>query len=162
MYFEIIGQMKKQLGQLAKWLDAATAHAAAKKFEPDLFVEFRLAPDQFGFARQVQLACDDVHPLQPGLECGQLSTVLLVLGAERIGPERAESTTTAIEPRAELHPLLEVPAVLLAELLGQVVQPSRVAAQALGGLLADAVEPLLCRARGCLVAHGLPEVRGPV
>ena len=58
MYYETVGQMKKQLGQLAKWLEAAGAHAAAKKFEPDLFLGFRLAPDQFAFARQVQIACD--------------------------------------------------------------------------------------------------------
>jgi hypothetical protein len=60
MYYETVGQMKKQLGQLAKWLEAAAAHANAKKFEPDVFLGFRLAPDQFAFARQVQIACDTV------------------------------------------------------------------------------------------------------
>ena len=40
--------------------------------------------------QQVELAGDDVEPLQPGLECGQLSAALLVLGAKRIGPDRAE------------------------------------------------------------------------
>jgi hypothetical protein len=58
MYFEAIGQMKKQLGQLDKWLEAATTFAKAKSFDPDTFVTFRLAPDQFAFARQVQTACD--------------------------------------------------------------------------------------------------------
>lgn len=60
MYFAIIGQMKKQLGQMDKWLEAAAAHAEAKKFDPNLYLAFRLAPDQFGFARQVQVACDTV------------------------------------------------------------------------------------------------------
>ena len=58
MYFEFFVQMKKQLGQLDKWLDAAAAFAHAKSFESGLFVGFRLAPDQFAFARQVQATCD--------------------------------------------------------------------------------------------------------
>jgi uncharacterized protein len=60
MYFETIGQMKKQLGQLRTWLDIASKHAEAKKFDPNLFLEFRLAPDQFPFARQIQITCDTV------------------------------------------------------------------------------------------------------
>lgn len=58
MYFETIGQMKKTLGQLEKWLDAAGAHAKAKSFDPNVFLTQRLAPDQFAFTRQVQVACD--------------------------------------------------------------------------------------------------------
>ena len=106
--------------------------------------------------QQVQLAGDDVEPLQPSLERGELPATLLVLGAERIGPDRAERATAAVEPRAELHPLLEVAAVLLPELLGQVVHATRVAAEALRGLRADAVEALRARARRGIVRHGLP------
>lgn len=58
MYYKIVSQMKKQLGQLDKWLVAAAAHAQAKSFEPNLFLGFRLAPDQFAFALQVRAACD--------------------------------------------------------------------------------------------------------
>jgi len=58
MYFETLGQMKKMLGQLDKWLEAAAAHATAKSFDSKIFLELRLAPDQFAFARQVQTACD--------------------------------------------------------------------------------------------------------
>jgi hypothetical protein len=58
MYYEIICQMKKMLGQLDKWLETAAAFAATKSFDPNLFLGFRLAPDQFAFARQVQTACD--------------------------------------------------------------------------------------------------------
>jgi hypothetical protein len=58
MYYETTCQMKKMLGQLEKWLEAAAAFAATKSFDPNLFLGFRLAPDQFGFARQVQTACD--------------------------------------------------------------------------------------------------------
>lgn len=58
MYFEIIGQMKKMLGQLDKWLDSAASFAESRKFDPAIYLTLRLAPDQFAFARQVQTACD--------------------------------------------------------------------------------------------------------
>jgi uncharacterized protein len=58
MYYESFMQMKKMLGQLDKWLDAGEAYAKEKSFDPNLFVNFRLAPDQFAFARQLQTACD--------------------------------------------------------------------------------------------------------
>jgi hypothetical protein len=58
MYYPIFGQIKKMLGQLDKWLDAAEAYAKSKSFDPDVFVGLRLAPDQFALARQVQSACD--------------------------------------------------------------------------------------------------------
>jgi hypothetical protein len=58
MYYETLGQMKKMLRQLDKWLEAAGAYAKAKSFDPDLFLGFRLAPDQFALGRQVQATCD--------------------------------------------------------------------------------------------------------
>jgi len=58
MYFETFNQMKKHLGQLDKWLEAAAAHAESKKFDSKNFLGLRLAVDQFPFARQVQIACD--------------------------------------------------------------------------------------------------------
>ncbi len=58
MYFETIGQMKKTLAQLEKWLEAGQAHAAAKSFDPNILLGVRLSPDQFALSRQVQTACD--------------------------------------------------------------------------------------------------------
>ena len=58
MYYELFVQKKKMLGQITKWLDAAAAHAKEKSFDPNLFVWLRLAPDQFAFGRQIQVACD--------------------------------------------------------------------------------------------------------
>jgi uncharacterized protein len=58
MYFETIRQMHKMLGQLSKWLDAAAAFAATRKFDPANLLPSRLAPDQFPFVKQVQSACD--------------------------------------------------------------------------------------------------------
>ena len=58
MYYQISRQMKKQLGQLDRWLETAAESAKAKAFDPNVFLELRLAPDQFAFAKQVQTACD--------------------------------------------------------------------------------------------------------
>lgn len=58
MYYAIFGQMKKQLGQLDTWLEKTTEFAKTKSFDPNVFADFRLAPDQFAFARQVQITCD--------------------------------------------------------------------------------------------------------
>ena len=58
MFHEILGQMKKQLGQLDKWLDLAATFAQDKKVEPATILGWRLAPDQFALTRQIQIACD--------------------------------------------------------------------------------------------------------
>ena len=58
MFYRFHCQMKKMLGQLETWLDAAEVHAKAKAFDPDVFLPMRLAPDQFAFVQQVQAACD--------------------------------------------------------------------------------------------------------
>jgi hypothetical protein len=58
MYYQTIGQMKKMLRQLDKWLEAAAAFADARKFAPSVYLTMRLSPDQFAFAKQVQTACD--------------------------------------------------------------------------------------------------------
>lgn len=52
------GQFKRTLTQMDAWLDKATAFAAERSFDPQVFMNARLAPDQFAFARQVQIACD--------------------------------------------------------------------------------------------------------
>lgn len=39
-------------------MDKASIHATNKKFEMDVLLNARLAPDQFNFIRQVQIACD--------------------------------------------------------------------------------------------------------
>jgi hypothetical protein len=46
------------LNALSGNLDKATAFAAAKKIEPMVLTQWRLAPDMFPLARQVQVACD--------------------------------------------------------------------------------------------------------
>lgn len=46
------------LGNLKHFLDKALAHAQARKFDPQVLVQSRLAPDMFPLARQVIIACD--------------------------------------------------------------------------------------------------------
>ena len=46
------------LNALAAVLDKAEAHASAKKIDPSVLTSWRLAPDMFGLARQVQIASD--------------------------------------------------------------------------------------------------------
>jgi len=60
MYPDIFVQFKKQLGQLDKWLVAASEYAKSRSFDPNVFLTLRLAPDQFTLVRQVQIACDTV------------------------------------------------------------------------------------------------------
>jgi uncharacterized protein len=48
----------RMLGNLLAWLDKAEAHAAAKKFDPQVLLSARLAPDMLPFTKQVQIACD--------------------------------------------------------------------------------------------------------
>src|SRR5215203_2793422 len=60
MYTEMFSQMKKQLGQLDKWLGTAAEYAKAKPFDPNVLASSRLAPDQFPLTRQVQICCDTV------------------------------------------------------------------------------------------------------
>jgi hypothetical protein len=58
MYYETFGQIKKMIGQLDTWLDAAHEFAVEKNIEPNTMLDHRLAPDQFQFGRQVRVACD--------------------------------------------------------------------------------------------------------
>ncbi len=58
MYYAMFCQMKKGLGQLDTWLEAAAAYAKARSFDPSVYATMRLAPDQFAFTRQVQMTCD--------------------------------------------------------------------------------------------------------
>ena len=48
----------RMLGNMTTWLDKAEAHASAKKFEPQVYLQARLAPDMLPFVNQIQIACD--------------------------------------------------------------------------------------------------------
>jgi uncharacterized protein len=46
------------LTNLSALLEKGLAHATARKFDPSVLVNSRLAPDMFPLSRQVQIACD--------------------------------------------------------------------------------------------------------
>ena len=48
------------LNNFSEILKKGEAYATAKKFEPNVLINARLAPDMFALSRQVQIACDVV------------------------------------------------------------------------------------------------------
>jgi hypothetical protein len=58
MYTMAVEQPARMLTNLSTLLDKGVAHAQAKKFEPGVLVNSRIAPDMFPLSRQVQIACD--------------------------------------------------------------------------------------------------------
>lgn len=49
---------QSMLGNLSHILSKAAAHAEAKKFDPTVLLQYRLAPDMLPFTRQILIACD--------------------------------------------------------------------------------------------------------
>jgi hypothetical protein len=58
LFTQSVPQFIKTLRNLGVWLEEASGHAEAKKFDPAVLTTMRLAPDQYALARQVQAACD--------------------------------------------------------------------------------------------------------
>lgn len=56
--YPIVLEMKKLLGNLDTCLEKAAGHAAAKKYDPGVLLQSRLAPDMLSLIRQLQIACD--------------------------------------------------------------------------------------------------------
>jgi hypothetical protein len=52
-------EMKKLLSNVDSWLEKANAHATAKKFDANVLLQSRLAPDMFPLTFQIQSACDN-------------------------------------------------------------------------------------------------------
>ena len=71
------------LNALSGVLDKAAAYAAAKKVDPAVLLGWRLAPDMFALARQVQVACDQAK-----------NGAARLAGAE---PPKFEDTETSLE-----------------------------------------------------------------
>ncbi|KQT10912.1 DUF1993 domain-containing protein [Ramlibacter sp. Leaf400] len=49
---------RTMLANLSHLLDKGLAHAQARKFDPQVLVTYRLAPDMLPLSRQIQIACD--------------------------------------------------------------------------------------------------------
>jgi uncharacterized protein len=60
MYFRAVSQLVSNLRTVAIWLDKAESFAASKRFDVNVLMTTRLAPDMKPFVYQVQSACDYV------------------------------------------------------------------------------------------------------
>jgi uncharacterized protein len=60
MYYAVVSQCIHTLKLVERWLDKAEELAAAKKFDVNVLMASRLAPDMKDFVYQVQSACDYV------------------------------------------------------------------------------------------------------
>lgn len=85
----VVPQFIKMLTNLDALFDKAVAHAEAKKYDPEILLNTRLAPDQFALLRQVQIACDTAK-----------------LGASRLtgkpAPAHADTEKTVAELRGRI------------------------------------------------------------
>ncbi len=58
MHTATVPVMKHMLANLSHLLDKGAAHAEARKFDPAILLNYRLAPDMLPFTKQIQIACD--------------------------------------------------------------------------------------------------------
>ena len=58
MYSASVPIFTTMLGNLSHFLDKAQANAATRKFDANVLVSYRLAPDMLPFSTQVLIACD--------------------------------------------------------------------------------------------------------
>ncbi|MEO6600530.1 MAG: DUF1993 domain-containing protein [Polyangiaceae bacterium] len=89
LYESTIPQFKNTLAQIEKWLDAGVALAESKKFDVNVLLNARLAPDQYPLLRQIQAACDSAK-----------ATPARLTGQEP--PKHPDTETTLEEVRARI------------------------------------------------------------
>jgi hypothetical protein len=58
MHSASVPLFKRQLGAMLVWLDKAEMHARLRQFDPDNYLQMRLAPDMLPFAAQIRIAGD--------------------------------------------------------------------------------------------------------
>jgi hypothetical protein len=91
MLFEMtVPQFTKMLHNLSLIIDKATTNATNRKFEMDVLLSARLAPDQFNFIRQIQITCDTAK-----LCCARLT------GIDAPNFDDSEKTYAEIKTRVE-------------------------------------------------------------
>lgn len=84
----------RMLGNMLAWLDKAEAHAKEKGFDPNNYLGLRLAPDMLPFARQIQIASDNVK-----------GCLARLAGTEP--PKWADDETTLDELRARIRKAID-------------------------------------------------------
>ena len=89
--YRAVLQLKKMIHNLDQWLAKAAESATNRKFDPNILLGARLAPDQYPLVRQVQAACDGAK-----LAAARLS------GKEAPKHEDNETTLDALRARTAL------------------------------------------------------------
>ena len=85
---------KNTLRNLSHVLGKGLAHAQARKFDPSVLTQFRLAPDMLPFARQGLIACD-----------GPKNGIARISGVE--APKFEDNETTIEELQARIQKTLD-------------------------------------------------------
>lgn len=96
IYQIVVRQFSKMLGNLLLILDKAAVHAEAKKFDMDVLLQARLAPDQFNLIRQAQVACDTAK-----LGAARLAD------KEKNAPSHPDTEQTLAEVRARIQSVID-------------------------------------------------------
>ncbi|MCP8690095.1 DUF1993 domain-containing protein [Marinobacterium sedimentorum] len=96
LYDLTVVQFSKMLQNLSAILDKAEAFAEAKKIDVTVLLNSRLAPDQFNFTRQVQIACDTA----------KLSVARLA-GKESSAPKHEDNEATLAELQARIQSVVD-------------------------------------------------------
>ena len=94
LYDATVPIFTKLLHQAERWLDKAVASAEQRKFDPEILLAARLAPDQYPLLRQLQAACD-----QAKFSCAKL--------AGKEPPAHPDTEKTIPEIRARLRSIIE-------------------------------------------------------
>ncbi len=94
LYDATIPVFTKLLRQVDHWLDKAVGSAEQRKFDPEILLAARLAPDQFPLLRQLQAACDQAK-----------FTAAKLTGKEP--PSHPDTETTIPQLRARLATVIE-------------------------------------------------------
>ena len=94
LYDATVPIFTKFLGNLEHWLDKGVALAERRKFDPQVLVDARLAPDQWPLKRQIQGACDTAK-----YACAKLT------GKEP--PSHPDTEVTLADCRARIRAVLD-------------------------------------------------------
>ena len=119
MYQASVPVFTRMLENLSAILAKAAAHAEAKKIDPAVFINARLAPDMFALARQVQIASDaakgcvarlagaevpsypDTEATFPDLQARVAKTIAFVKGFTAQQIDGSEERTCILKIRGE-------------------------------------------------------------
>ena len=93
LYDATVPIFTKMLGNLDRWIEKASAHAADKKFDPSILASARLTPTQWPFTRQVGAACD-----QAKFACAKMTG--------KTPPSHEDNEKTLEETRARVRSVL--------------------------------------------------------